>query len=126
MQKDELFQEYLDNNRKRVQSAFLLPDLYVGYTTDFNRATAQTAQEVTEQQVFQPERTSLAWVINNKLLNCYRFQYVEAYFLAPDISNPDDMYKLLNVTNNAGGITPNMAKEVICCSDASGKDCPHS
>lgn len=91
LQKDELFQEYLDNNRKRVQSAFLLPDLYVGYTTDFNRATAQTAQEVTEQQVFQPERTSLAWVINNKLLNCYRFQYVEAYFLAPDISNPDDM-----------------------------------
>ncbi len=121
LQKDELFQEYLDNNRKRVQSAFLLPDLYVGYTTDFNRATAQTAQEVTEQQVFQPERTSLAWVINNKLLNCYRFQYVEAYFLAPDISNPDDMYKLLNVTNNAGGITPNMAKEVIC--DALGRTC---
>ena len=121
LQKDELFQEYLDNNRKRVQSAFLLPDLYVGYTTDFNRATAQTAQEVTEQQVFQPERTSLAWVINNKLLNCYRFQYVEAYFLAPDISNPDDMYKLLNVTNNAGGITPNMAKEVIC--NALGRTC---
>jgi capsid portal protein len=71
--------------------------------------------------VFQPERTSLAWVINNKLLNCYRFQYVEAYFLAPDISNPDDMYKLLNVTNNAGGITPNMAKEVIC--DALGRTC---
>ena len=44
LQKDELFQEYLDNNRKRVQSAFLLPDLYVGYTTDFNRATAQTAK----------------------------------------------------------------------------------
>lgn len=61
------------------------------------------------------------WVINNKLLNCYRFQYVEAYFLAPDISNPDDMYKLLNVTNNAGGITPNMAKEVIC--DALGRTC---
>ena len=28
---------------------FLLPDLYVGYTTDFNRATAQTAMEVTEK-----------------------------------------------------------------------------
>ena len=37
LQKDELFQEYLENNRKRVQSAFLLPDLYVGYTTDFER-----------------------------------------------------------------------------------------
>ena len=47
LQKDELFQDYLDNNRRKVQSAFQLPDLYVGYTTDFNRATAQSAQEVT-------------------------------------------------------------------------------
>lgn len=113
LQKDELFQDYLDNNRRKVQSAFQLPDLYVGYTTDFNRATAQTAQEVTEEQVFQPERKSLAWIINNRLLNGYKFKYVEAYFLAPKISNPDDLYKLLSVTNNAGGVTPNFAKRII-------------
>lgn len=113
LQKDELFQDYLDNNRRKVQSAFQLPDLYVGYTTDFNRATAQTAQEVTEKQVFQPERKSLAWAINNRLLNGYQFQYVETYFLEPDISNPDDLYKLLTVGNNAGGLTPNKAKQII-------------
>lgn len=113
LQKDELFQNYLDNNRRKVQSAFQLPDLYVGYTTDFNRATAQTAQEVTEEQVFQPERKSLAWAINNRLLNGYGFQYVEAYFLEPDITNPDDLYKLLTVANNAGGVTPNFAKRII-------------
>lgn len=112
LQKDELFQDYLDNNRRKVQSAFQLPDLYVGYTTDFNRATAQTAQEVTEQQVFQPERKSLAWAINNRLLNGYQFQYCEAYFLEPDISNPDDQQKILAIANNAGGITPNMAHEL--------------
>ena len=103
LQKDELFQDYLENNRKRVQSAFQLPDLYVGYTTDFNRATAQTAQEVTEEQVFQPERKSLAWAINNRPLNCYRFKYVEVYFMEPDISNPDDLYRMLTAANNAGG-----------------------
>ena len=113
LQKDELFQGYLDNNRRKVQSAFQLPDLYVAYTTDFNRATAQTAQEVTEEQVFQPERRSLAWAINNRLLNGYQFQHVEAYFLEPDISNPDDLYKLLTVANNAGGVTPNFAKRII-------------
>jgi capsid portal protein len=112
LQKDELFQEYLDNNRRRVQSSFLLPDLYVGYTTDFNRATAQTAMEVTEEQVFQPERVSLAWVVNNKLLNEYRFQYVEAYFKAPNITNPDDLSRILNITERAGGLTPNKAKEI--------------
>ncbi|MDO4648569.1 MAG: phage portal protein [Eubacteriales bacterium] len=113
LQKDELFQEYLENNRRRVQSAFQLPDLYVGYTTDFNRATSQTAQEVTEEQVFQPERKSLAWAINNKLLNGYQFKYVEAYFMTPDITNPDDLFKLMSVCNNAGGVTPNLAKDVI-------------
>lgn len=113
LQKDELFQSYLDNNRRKVQSSFQLPDLYVGYTTDFNRATAQAAQEVTEQQVFQPERRSLAWAINNRLLNGYQFQYVECYFLEPDITNPDDLAKLLSVCNGAGGLTPNKAKEIL-------------
>lgn len=113
LQQDELFQAYMDNGRKKVQSAFLLPDLYVGYTTDFNRATSQTAMEVTEKQVFQPERKSLAWVINNKLLSEFGFKYVEAYFLEPDISNPDDLVKILQVCNSAGGVTPNKAKQVV-------------
>lgn len=112
LQKDELFQEYQENGRKKTQSAFLLPDLYVGYTTDFNRATAQTAMEVTEKQVFQPERKSLAWIVNNKLLNGYRFRYVEAQFDEPDITNPDDIQKMLNITERAGGLTPNTAKEL--------------
>lgn len=112
LQHDELFQDYLDNNRRKVQSSFRLPDLYVGYTTDFNRATAQMAMEVTEEQVFQTERQSLAWIINNKLLNGYGFKNVEVYFKEPDISNPDDLYKILTVCNNAGGLTPNKAKEI--------------
>jgi len=112
LQKDELFQDYEENGRKKVQSAFLLPDLYVGYTKDFNRATAQAAMEVTEKQVFQPERIALAWIINNKLLNDYGFKYVEAYFESPDITNPDDIRGILAVTNQAGGLTPNVAKEL--------------
>lgn len=112
LQKDELFQEYQENGRKKTQSAFLLPDLYTGYTTDFNRATAQTAMEVTEKQVFQPERISLAWTVNNRLLNGYRFQYVGVKFDDPDITNPDDIQKILNITERAGGLTPNLAKEV--------------
>ena len=113
LQKDELFQTYMDNNRKKVQSSFLLPDIYVGYTTDFNRATAQTAQEVTEKQVFQPERRSLAWAINNRLLNGYAFRYVEAFFQEPNISNPDDICKIMTAATAAGGLTPNKAKEIL-------------
>jgi len=112
LQKDELFQDYLNNNRKKVQSAFLLPDLYVGYTTDFNRATAQTAMEITEEQVFQPERASLAWVINHKLLKDYNFKYVEAYFKSPNVTNPEDLSAILSICERAGGLSPNKAKEI--------------
>ncbi len=112
LQQDELFQNYMENNRRKVQSSFRLPDLYVGYTTDFNRATAQTAMEVTEEQVFQPERESLEWIINNKLLNGYSFKHVEIYFKKPEISNPDDVAKILNIAERAGGLTPNKAKQI--------------
>lgn len=35
------------------------------------------------------------------------------FFRAPDVSNPDDLYKLLTVCNNAGGLTPNKAKSIL-------------
>lgn len=121
LQDDELFQQYQENGRKKVQSSFLLPDLYVGYTTDFNRATAQTAMEITEKQVFQPERTSLAWQINNKLLNGYGMKYVGAKFDEPDITNPDDIAKILNVSERAGGMTLNDARALT--RDTLGLEC---
>ena len=45
-------------------------------------------------------------------MNGYRFRYVEIQFDAPDITNPDDMQKMLNITERAGGLTPNTAKEL--------------
>lgn len=112
LQKDELFQGYLDNVRRKCQSAFRLPDLFVGYTTDFNRATAQTAMEITEKQVFIPERQELAWIINRKLLADYQFRFVEVNFRAPDVTNPDDQAKILNIAERAGGVTPNEAHKL--------------
>ena len=113
LQNDELFQNYIDNGRRKVQSSFRLPDLYVGYTQDFNRATAQAAIEITEQQVFIPERKSLAWQINNKLLADYNFKYVEVIFNDPDLSNIEDLAKILAVCSAAGGLIPNKAKEIL-------------
>lgn len=121
LQKDELFGEYLDNSRRKVQSAFNLPDIYVGYTTDFNRATAYAAMTVTEQQVFQPYRDSLAWLINNKLLNEYNFKYVEVYFETPDFNNPDDIKTVFDAAGPYGGISANFAKEITY--KQLGKDC---
>lgn len=112
LQKDELFQDYIENNRKRVQSAFNLPDLYVGYSQEYNRATAQASIEVTEKQVFQPLRRSLAWMVTNLLLNDYELKFCEVEFLQPDVTNIEDLYKLLVIAEKAGGLTPNKAKQI--------------
>lgn len=121
LQKDELFGEYIDNSRRKVQSSFNLPDIYVGHTTDFNRATAFAAMSVTEDQVFKPYRQSLEWLINNKLLNEYSLKYCEAYFKSPDLNDVDDIAKVLNATGPLGGVSANLAKEIV--HTLLGKEC---
>lgn len=113
LQKDELFQDYIENTRKRIQSAFLLPDVYTGYTSEYNRATVISAVEVTERQVFVSERNSIEWIINNQLLGGFGFKYTHVEFRAPDITNPEDMEKILNIAQQAGGITPNDGRELL-------------
>ncbi|MDR3345196.1 MAG: phage portal protein [Oscillospiraceae bacterium] len=112
LQHDELFQDYIENNRRRIQSAFRLPDLYVGMSKDYNRSTVQTIKETTEEQVFKPERENLAWVLNKQILACYGFTKVWASFEAPKISNPEDLARILTIAERAGGLPPNKAKEV--------------
>lgn len=113
LQQDALFLEYDDASRKKVQSAFRLPDIYVGRTLDYNRATADTARYITEEQVFEPERNSLEWVINNKFLNEFDIQHVRIEFAKPEISNAEEIVQILNAGNNAQALAPNDVRPVI-------------
>lgn len=113
LQGDALFQTYDDNSRMKQQSAFRLPDIFVGRSRDFNRATADKAREITEEQVFQPERDSLDFVLNNVLLEPYRLQHVEVFFQGPDISDSEDKAKLLTVYNAIGGVSPNDVRDEV-------------
>lgn len=96
LQKDALFLEYDEASRKKVQSSFGLPDLYVGRTTDFNRATAEMARQVTEEQIFEPERNSIEWVINHKMLRPNGFTNVVMNFNSPEISDTEDVVKVVD------------------------------
>lgn len=113
LQTDALFGKYLDDNRRKVQSAFRLPDIYVAYTTSYNKATAYAAMKVTEQQVFEKERKSLEWKICNQLLNSYGFKYVKAVFNAPAMTDDDVILQFVSLYARYGGLTPNKAKEKL-------------
>jgi PBSX family phage portal protein len=113
LQQDALFLEYDDKSRQKLQSSFRLPDIYVGRSKDFNRATAEMAIEITEQQVFIPERESMEFTINNILFADYELKYVDVFFKKPDISNPQDKARLLEVYNNIGAIAPNDVRDDV-------------
>lgn len=113
LQQDALFLDYDEKSREKVQSAFRLPDLYVGRSKDFNRATADTAREVTEEQVFEPERNSLEFIINNILFQEHELNLVKIRFKSPEISNATDQAALLTVLNNIGSVSPNDTRDLV-------------
>lgn len=113
LQQDALFSGYLKENAKGIQSSFNLPDIYVGKTEEYNRATSYAAMEVTERQVFQPERETFKWVINNILLGGYEFKTVEVELKSPKLENTDDLFKMLMTLQKAGGVTPLVAQKLL-------------
>jgi len=112
LQEDALFLEYSDKMREKVLSKYRLPPIYVGLSSDYNRATVETARELTEEQVFQPERAALAWRIN-RLFKEYGFQHVEVTLDAPKIENPDDTARILDVLVKAGAVAPNDVRDLL-------------
>lgn len=112
LQKDALFLEYNDNAVKRVLSAFRLPPVYVGLSSDYNRATVETAKQLTEEQVFQPLRESYGWQINN-ILKDYEFKHVHMRLKTPDIQNTEDIAAILTPAVNAGAVAPNDLRDIL-------------
>jgi PBSX family phage portal protein len=113
LQQDALFLEYDAASREKVQSSFRLPDLYIGRSKDFNRATANTARHLTEEQVFEPERNKLESIINDRLFAEWGFLNTQLQFRKPEISDMDQMANVLKVLNEAGAVTPNDLRDLL-------------
>ncbi|RFA37044.1 phage portal protein [Virgibacillus dokdonensis] len=113
LQQDALFLEYDEKTRQKIRSSFRLPPLYTGESQDFNRATADTARKVTEEQVFQPERKALARALNTLFLEPLRFKYVRLSVKAADFHDPVEIAKVLDPFIQAGGVAPNDLRELL-------------
>lgn len=113
LQEDALFQEYCKNNRNNIRSAYRLPPIYTGESQDYNRATADTARQLTEEQVFQPEREDLAFKLNNLLRTKIEIKNVSLCFKAPKITDTSEISKALTPYIASGTATPNMLLDVL-------------
>lgn len=112
LQQDALFLEYSEKVTNDVLSAFRLPPVYVGLSTDYNRATVETAKELTEEQVFQPRREGYEWRLND-LFKEYDFKFVEIYLKSPDFSNSEDIKNLLTPAIQAHAVAPNDLRDLL-------------
>lgn len=113
LQQDALFLEYDEKSRQKIRSAFRLPPLYTGEAQEFNKATADTARKVTEEQVFQPERKTLARTLNTLFLEPLGFSYVKLAVKGADFRDPIEIAKSLYPIIAAGAITPNDLRPLL-------------
>jgi PBSX family phage portal protein len=108
-QTDALFLNYDEKCADKVRSSFRLPKLFVGLTDNFNYATAKTAYEVTESQVFAPERNEFDDLLNKKILGSYNPKYWAFRSNPPRLTDSTEVLNAVKTFDAAGAITPNVA-----------------
>jgi hypothetical protein len=109
-QKDALFQAYDTNNAEKVGNQFRLPRILRGNSSDYNRATAQAALQYAEQQVFQPERSKVDFLIDHRILAAKGVRFHEFISNSPDLRDATAI--AANIVNlvEACIITPSEAR----------------
>lgn len=121
-QQDALFQNYDRNNIEKVGASFRVPGILRGDTAKIDRATAEIVVELTEQQVFQPERDSFDGVMNSKILPRMGIRFWTFRTKKPRNLNPRVVGDLLAKLAAAGIIMPDEGRELI--GEALGTDLP--
>lgn len=112
-QKDGLFMKYEERNTDRVGMSFRVPRLLRGDVRDFNRATSESALKFTESQVFGPERNEFDHLINSTILPTLGIRYWNFVSNAVQITNPEDMSKVIAELAKAGVLWPSLAVELL-------------
>ncbi|GAB1376878.1 phage portal protein [Lactococcus petauri] len=92
---DALFQNYDQTNIEKIVSSFRFWPGFVGRVKDINRATADTARKLSEEQVFEPERMEFDSIINRTLLVEMNINYWEHKSKGPQLSTPQDKAALV-------------------------------
>jgi PBSX family phage portal protein len=109
---DAMFQAYDKANTDKVRRAFRLPPIFVGISVDYNRATAEAARRLGDEQVFNPERQEEdhGW---NDLLRCMGMKFHEFKSNTPNITDDEDIIKVMQAAERSGAITPRIAKRMV-------------
>jgi PBSX family phage portal protein len=109
---DALFQEYDRRSSLKIRESFRLPDFFLGATENATRATAIVSRNLTDEQVFNPERIDEDFTINRILVDRGMLHHVFVTN-SPSITNNEDLVRMLAAGERTGGMTPRVAHGVL-------------
>lgn len=109
---DELWQSYDKNNASKIRRSFRLAPIMVGETTGLNRATAQASERLAEKYVFNPEREDFDDCVNQILMQ-QEFRFWRWKTNSPNVTNDEDLVKILAQGEKTGGLTPRIARILL-------------
>lgn len=110
--KDGLFRDYDAANMDKVGMGFRLPRLLRGDIRDFNRASAQSALDFAESQVFVPERNDFDFAMNRFVLTALGIKLWRFKSLGPRLSDSQEWGDMIVKLTTAGILTPQDAREI--------------
>lgn len=105
---DAMYTNYTEASDKRVQRSYRLPDILVGRSDEFNRATAFAAIDTAEKQIFAPVRREDDWVFNRRIMPEIEDTWTqEMQSLGPQVVDANDVNKIVTAMTAAGVGNPN-------------------
>lgn len=113
MQQDALFQNYDQNNTKKIGRSFRQPQLLTGDTADMNRSTAEVAKAFAEEQIYQPARDEFDGVMNRHFVTNQRIHFWKFKTNAPVQRFPNDLVDNVKKSLESGAITPNEGRLLL-------------
>jgi len=111
--RDALFQNYSDNNQDKIRRVWRLPPIYVGRTSDYTRATAESSRVLADEQVFAPERATFDDFINRVIFPDMDIVYHQYRSNSPNTTDNQQLVKILAGAEKTGGMTPRIAREML-------------
>lgn len=119
---DEMFVNYDKHNRAKLRESFRINSILLGDDEGYNRATAQVARRLGDEQVFAPERADFDFIITNLILPYLGAKYHKYVSRRPSITDPDVITRAITSTEKGGGMNPSIARDIL--EELLGRDLP--
>lgn len=118
---DALWSDYDAKNNTKVRRSFRQPPILVGDLEDLGRDTAQESERLAEKYIYNPEREELDEEWNSILIQQgIRFHLIKTN--SPNVTNDEDLVKILSGAEKTGGVTPRIAHMIL--SDILNRELP--